>query len=152
MEAEKALRLLARLERTIGELYAHFAKAFESDKEAFELFSQLSLDEKSHESVCAYQLRLVKNEKGGFADVEMDEAEPLKMIAFAEKLMKQPAPGLKQAVDLAIKIEGAASEMHYRTALAQSRPDLTEFIHSLGVSDEAYNRRLVDFVVSRDLS
>ena len=152
MEAEKALRLLGRLEKKVGELYDHFADVFRSDKETWELFTQLCLDEDSHDSVVQYQVRIVRQEPGAFGDLEVSEDEVIRIMEFVDKTISSGQKlTLKQAVELSIKIEGTASESHYRTALAQNNPALGELIRNLGVSDEEHSKRLRDFVISRNL-
>ncbi len=152
MEAEKALRLLGRLEKKIGELYEHFRDHFGSDEKARELFQQLCLDEDSHNSVVQYQMRIVRQEPGAFGHVEVSEKEINSIMKFIDKTISSGKKlTLKQAVELSVKIEGTASESHYRTALAQENPALGELIRNLGVSDEEHTKRLRDFIVSRNL-
>lgn len=120
MDAEKALRLLGRLEKKIGELYDHFCDAYRSDDKARELFEQLCLDEDSHNSVVQYQLRIVRQEPGAFGSVKVSEKEINAIMEFIDKTISSGNKlTLKQAVELSVKIEGTASESHYRTALAQ---------------------------------
>ncbi|MCK4911275.1 MAG: hypothetical protein KAR83_06520 [Thermodesulfovibrionales bacterium] len=152
MDAEKALRLLGRLEKKIGELYDHFSGLFRSDEKVRELFDQLCMDEDSHDSVVQYQMRIVRQDPGAFGDVEVSESEINCIMDFIDKtIASKKHPTLKQAVELSLKIEGTASESHYRTALVQDNPMLGELIRSLGVSDEEHSKRLRDFVVSRNL-
>ena len=76
MEADKALRLLSRLEKKVGELYDHFCNVFGSDEKARELFEQLCLDEDSHNSVVQYQMRIVRKEPGAFGHVSHLPSHP----------------------------------------------------------------------------
>ncbi len=152
MEAEKALRLLGRLEKKVGELYDHFCEVFRSDEEAKALFEQLCLDEDSHNSVVQYQVRIVRQEPGAFGSVKVSEKEINSIMELIDRTISSERKlTLKQAVELSIKIEGTASESHYRTALSQSNPQLGELIRNLGVSDEEHSKKLMDFVVSQDL-
>ena len=152
MDAEKALRLLGRLEKKVGELYDHFSGLFGSDDGARDLFDNLSHDEDSHNSVVQYQMRLVRQEPGAFGDMEVSEKEINAILTFIDKTISSGKKlTLKQAVEVSVKIEGTASESHFRTALTQNNPALGELVRNLGVSDEEHTKRLRDFVVSRNL-
>ncbi len=152
MDAEKALKLLGRLEKKVGELYGHFSGIFGLDDGARELFDNLRQDEASHNLVVQYQLRLVRQEPGAFGDMEVSEKEINSIMSFIDKTISSGKKlTLKQAVELSVKIEGTASESHFRTALVQNNPELGELVRSLGVSDEEHTKRLRDFIVSRNL-
>ncbi len=152
MDAEKALRLLGRLEKKVGELYDHFSGLFGSDDGARELFDNLSQDEDSHNSVVQYQMRIVRQEPGAFGNMEVSEKEINSIMSVIDKTISSGKKlTLKQAVELSVKIEGTASESHFRTALALNNPALGELVRNLGVSDEEHTKRLRDFIVSRNL-
>ncbi|KKL90014.1 hypothetical protein LCGC14_1908890 [marine sediment metagenome] len=152
MKAEYVLGLLKELESKVSRLYTHFGHLFAGDKDAAEFFDLLSMDEESYGSVVQYQMRLVKKEPGAFGSVEVSEKEINSIMSVIDKTISSGKKlTLKQAVELSVKIEGTASESHFRTALALNNPALGELVRNLGVSDEEHTKRLRDFIVSRNL-
>ena len=152
MNAEKALGLLGKVEAKVGQLYTHFGNVFEGDKAASEFFRQLGQDVESSRAVVQYQLRLVKREPGSFGNVDINEQELNAIMEYVDTtIASKEKPTLKDAVELAVKIEGMESMSHYRTALLKDMPEISELIQSMGVPDEVHSRRLRDFIMRRKL-
>jgi len=152
MNAEKALGLLGKVETKVEQLYTHFGNVFEGDRSAADFFRQLSQDVESNRAVVKYQLRLVKLEPRSFGSVDIDEGELNSITESVDSMIaSRQTPSLKEAVELAVKIEGMDSMSHYRTALLKDRPEISELIHSMGVPDEVHSKRLMDFIMRRKL-
>ena len=152
MKAEYVLGLLKELESKVSRLYTHFGHLFAGDKDAAEFFDLLSMDEESYGSVVQYQMRLVKKEPGAFGSVDINERELKALMDFVDNaISSSEKPTLKQAVEMALEIEGREAKSKYRTALLETNPHLGELIRNMGVPDEVHSKRLRDFVIDRNL-
>ena len=153
MRADEALKLLKDLEAKVSKLYTHFGTVFAGDEDAAELFELLSMDEDSYSSVVQYQMRLLKQEPGAFGSVDINETELKALMGFIDNAMASNAePTLKQAVELALEIEGSEAKTKYRNLLVQSNPKLNELLRNMGVPDAVHSKRLTDFVIRRDMN
>ena len=152
MKAEDVLGLLKELESKVSRLYTHYGHLFAGDKDAVEFFDLLSMDEESYSSVVQYQMRLVRQEPGAFGSVDINESELKALMDFVDNaISSSEKPTLKQAVEMALEIEGREAKSQYRTALIANNPHLGELIRNMGVPDEVHSKRLRDFVIDRNL-
>ncbi len=143
MEIITALEALRKLELKIRDLYAHYHKLFDMDKEASGFFFELSLEEKSHADLIDYQLRTIKKNKLIFDDVEFDMESLNRLIAGIESKLSSKTPiSLYDAVNFALELENDVLEYHYRTLIAKSNPEVGELIKKLGASDKEHFDKL----------
>lgn len=152
MKIADVLDHLGRLEQTIGKLYEHFSAQFAENAAASDFFRKLASDEKSHYDLVAYQKRLVKGNEHLFNDIEFKPDEGERIINHAETLISAKTKlSLKEAANLAHKIEATAAEHHYKSVLGKSNNSITDFIKSLGSADQAHGEEIRKFIKSQNL-
>lgn len=143
---------LGKVEQAIGKLYEHFSVQFGDNTAAADFFNKLSSDEKSHYDMVAYQKRLVKGNEHLFVDIEFKTDEGERIIKHAEGVMHSKSKlTLKEAADLARKIEATASEHHYKSVLGKSNNEMGALISSLGSADMAHGEEISKFMQAQGL-
>jgi len=147
MDIVKALTALKKLELKMQELYEFYNKTFSEDKEAAGFFFELSLEEKSHADLIAYQLRNIRQDRSKFNDVDFD-IEPLKQfMGEVEAIISSEKPiSLVDALKLSMDFECNALEYHCRTLIRKSNPELGELIDRLGSDDKLHYDKLRSLV------
>ncbi len=141
---------IERLELKMLDLYQHFRGLFSDDGEAVEVFIKLRDEEKAHYDLVQYQRRMVSQNMKLFKDIAIDIEEVKTLTSDVDSIIKRiPPPSLSEAVRFAIDIESSATEVHYRTAMAQSNREVSDFLTHLGTADNGHFALLDGFVRSR---
>lgn len=143
---------LAKVEQTIGKLYAHFSAQFSDNPAAADFFAKLSDDEKMHYDLVAYQRRLVKGNEQFFTDLEFKTDEGDRLVKHAESVIRSGSKlSLKDAVELARKIEATAAEHHHKSLIGKSNAEMGTLIKSLGSADQAHGEQIRKFMQSQGI-
>lgn len=152
MHVEAVFRPLSDLEKSLADLYAQFAAAFDDDNEAAFTFVKMANEEKGHASLVDYQRRVVQKNPKLTGDVSVELGVIEEAIAEVRALREAPAPpSLADAVRTAYRLETSAAESHYRNSLKQSNPELERLLSCLGGEDRQHLERLVTFARNRGI-
>jgi len=152
MDTLDALRGLRQIEADLEELYAWFAETYAEDREASELFSRLSREERSHKVLVDHQLNLAKNHSGTEVDVEVDEGALKTLLADIQRLRNQdPPPSLSEAVSSAVMMEFVADEAYLGRVVRTSSKSIAAMIDRLVDAGQQHHGRLQDFAKERGM-
>lgn len=152
MKIGDVLDHLGRVEQAIGKLYEHFSAQFGENPAAADFFRKLASDEKSHHDLVAYQKRMVKGNEQFFMDIEFKTDEGERIIRHVDTVLHSGSNlTLKEAADLARKLEATASEHHYKSVLGKSNDEMGNLIKSLGSADMAHGEEIRKFMQSQGL-
>jgi rubrerythrin len=152
VNAKQAFVLLEKFELKMAELYRVYSELYAMDAQAAALFYRMSLEEKNHVNVIAYQKRVVNQNPRLFGDVEMDVEEIQEEIARVEALAKvRVTPPVDEALRTALELENGAAERHFRLSAIQSNPEAAKHLMSLGTADKQHYEALKAFARGRGL-
>lgn len=158
-QTEHVLAILERIEEEAGKLYAWFSQVFADDTEANELFERLSQEEARHRDLVRFQRQLARrggasqssNENGDEGTNEESKDLPVVLRAIIDFRTQNPFPTLREAVQFAMGLENSPAEAKYRTAIADTNPNMAKLINSLNNGDNHHAEVLFGFAKRRDL-
>jgi hypothetical protein len=153
MHILKMLGPLEELETKMADLYNWFSHVFREDDEAAAFFYRVSVEEVVHANIIRYQRRLVSQNPKSFSEVVID-------ISLIEKTMSdigafkdtEPHPALEDALKNSIGLEHCLAEEHYRTAIVNANPEVTNLLRSLGAFDLRHIKCFHEFAYKRGFS
>lgn len=136
MNIVKALEMLKKLELKMEDLYSHYHRLFFYDPEVSGIFLLLQNEEKSHADLIDYQIRMARKNRELFQDVEYDAIPLEHLVASIEKAVQSSEPvSVERAIAFSMEVEKNACELHYRTLIVISNPEIGPLIRNLGTSD-----------------
>jgi hypothetical protein len=150
MTIMKVLDTLDKLESKISELYGRFSRSYDYDTEAASLFYRTSIDESAHANLVRYVKRLAAKKSTIFSEVSLDPAEAAATLEVVTSILADSSPSLEQAVKISLDIESSLAEAHYRAAIAQGAPDISQLLHNLEGFDSRHIEVFGEFAVSRN--
>ncbi len=138
------------MEAALGALYLEFSRVFVSDGEAHALFSRLSQEEKSHLMLIQFEKRLMKQNPGLLGEVNLEPGAILEVCDRAEKARRHAGRmTLREAVELALALEGSDAESYIRDLQGGGSPELVRLVKNLRAGDHAHHQALLAFAQSR---
>ncbi len=151
-EIEVVLKLLEQFERLMHEIYEELGGVFATDTDAAALFSRLAFEERSHLGEVRYLRRLTRQNRGHFADVDVDLDALRREVAQLESVRSAaPKLSLHEALVLAMEFEKGVAEVHSRRAIAMANPELAGLLASLQAGDERHHKALLTLARGRGL-
>jgi|GEM_PF-721723 len=150
MELQKALKPIEELEAAMAELYTRYSDRLKEDPEATAFFAGLSQDEKSHQQVVQYQVRLIKRNPKMFSLVNIDMDGVEQALREITLLIKGPGPdSLEKMVRLALEFESSSTQSFYRTAMTLSNPEVGRFLQNMGLDSANHLKSVQEFAEKR---
>ena len=92
MHVEAVFRPLSDLEKSLGDLYAQWAAAFDDDREAAFLFVKMANEEKMHASLVDYQRRVIQKNPRMSGEVDADLGVIEAALSEIRALRESPSP------------------------------------------------------------
>lgn len=152
MDTMRALQGLRQVEADLEDLYSWFAEIFAADRDAAELFSRLSREERSHKVLVDHQINLAENHAGTEIDVEVDGEALRQLLADIRRLREQePHPSLSEAVSSAVMMEFVADEAYLGRVVRTSSKSIEQMIDRLVDAGQQHHGRLKDFAKARGM-
>jgi hypothetical protein len=144
------LRTLSQFEADLADLYAWLSESYKEDDEASFVFYRLSRDERAHVDIIDFVRRVVRRDTSPYPGVEVDAQELASAHEQVKTLRRLPQPPpVDQALAAAVEFEAIAAEVHLRSALKESNPEMTRLLASLGKDDRLHGARLAEVVAKR---
>ena len=151
MDTEHLLAMLERVEEESGKLYDWFSQVFADDEEANALFARLGQEEARHRDLVRFQRQLTRRGGSGQSLDEDVEDLPVVLRTITSFRVQNPFPTLREAVQFAMGLEDSPAESKYRTAIAQTSPNMAKLISSLNKGDDRHAEALFGFAKQRGL-
>ncbi len=145
------LRKLETFEEQLGRLYEWLSTVFEGNPDVSGAFFRLSLEERAHARLVAYQRRTITFDRhvvdGGdlFGDVSREIDVALGVISDFRASCSNPT--LEEAVALATTLETSAAEKIHRAAVTLVCSELGALVRQLGGDDRKHWQNLKDLVL-----
>jgi len=150
MELKKALKPIEEMEAAMAELYNLYSDRMKEDPEAAAFFAKLSQDEKSHQQVIQYQVRLIRRNPKMFSLITIDMDGLEQILKEIKILINSPAPdSLEQMVRIALKFENSTAEHYYQTAMTQSNAEVGEFLQEMSLDSANHLKSVQEFAEKR---
>ncbi len=148
------LRKAEALETQIGLLYEWLSTVLVESPDACAAFFRLSLEEKSHANIVAYQRRTLASDlrgadESGLLDTLGTSIDSL-LQAITDFRASTPRPTVDEAVRMAIFLESSAIEKIHGGIIAAACPELASLGNQLGRYDRRHLQNLQDLVVEQE--
>lgn len=129
--AVSVLKKIEELEGSLAELYSWLSMLFSGNQEISSFFFNLSLEEKQHMDIAAYQVRVVRRNPLLFDKIEVDMKIIEDYLGKIERFRHGPAPTEEGALRLTMDLENSLCEKYYAIVMKQSNKELASVINSL---------------------
>ncbi|MEF9426181.1 MAG: hypothetical protein L0956_03045 [Candidatus Mariimomonas ferrooxydans] len=136
------LRLVEKLEESLSNLYDWLSNKFSDNQEARSFFNQLSFEENSHRNLVSYQIRVARQNKDLFADVEADVEGIKNALEKIKLIMDNSSLSFEDAVRLTVEIESTLAEQYAVILMKQSIKEFSKLIDSLGSGFKEHHNNL----------
>ena len=154
MNIDGMLRKAEALETQLGLLYEWLSTVLVESPAACGAFFRLSMEERSHANLVAYQRRMLSRDLLGAGDQGLFDTLATRidclLHVIADFRAASPRPTVAEAVRMAISLETSAVETVHRDAVAVACPELASLVSQLGADDRRHLQNLHDLVVEQD--
>lgn len=150
MNVSVLLDLLLDVEDKMDAFYTWCAHEYRTDHQAVGLFHRLSIEEKAHKNLIAYQQRMAKTSPNDYRDIHVNPSaikNCARQIDFFQN--KKGRTTLAEAIQFAIEIECSAAESHFPELITQSNPKLHNVMRGLKAGDDRHIGLLREFAAKR---
>jgi hypothetical protein len=135
-ETLNTLHTCAEIEETLGKIYDIFAETYQEHHTISQIFKKTAGEERNHE----YQIRLaIKSFTPTIESMTLTSAEAEEHLSivrvFLEK-MNTTAPGIEEALNLAIQLEDISTRFHLDAAARFSDPSCIKLFKAMMAADE----------------
>ncbi|NJD56304.1 MAG: hypothetical protein FIA94_07865 [Nitrospirae bacterium] len=133
---EKILKVLNRieeLEEGLAGLYRQLSSVFTDNEEMHDFFRSLGEEETSHRDLARYQIRLVRNSREPFADVDVDISCIENLREKIRKFSRQTAPTIEDALRVVLELETSVAEYYVSSVIKRANPEVSDLIDNLSV-------------------
>lgn len=147
MRLSLLLKKTAELEEAVAGLYGWYAQLFEAVPNAGEFFRSMEREEMAHRNKVEFQKRIVDQNPGEFKDCPTDGSDIQVAISLIEQHVQEGVFEIGDALKFAIQLENNNAEIHYRTAMTQSNPDIARLVEALTKDDKDHCEKLRCFAM-----
>ena len=147
MRLSLLLKKTAELEEAVARLYGWYAQLFEHVPGAGDFFTSMEREELGHRNKVEFQKRIVDQSPGEFADSKEDATDIQAAIAMIDQHIQEGVFEIADALEFAVRLETDAAEIHYRTAMTQSNPDIARLVEALTKDDKGHSDKLRSFAM-----
>lgn len=145
MDALKGLRLIETVESRLMRTYSTLARRFSHDVESHRFFSDLSKDERTHLEMARMETRILRDAHIAHAEAIMDEEEINRVLAIADRLIKEDLP-LTETLRMVYEIEHSAAELYVLTALQKTDQGISSLMSSMAETFRLHRESVHDFL------
>lgn len=133
---------LSDLEQLAANLYAHYGKLFNENRDALDLFGQMQMEEESHRDLVLLQKHLLSRvlSSADFLVVDMENVDSVANAILAQ--ISDSQVSLSKALEFAIWMETSGMESAYRFAATKYCEPLERLSKKLSADDHAHVLKL----------
>lgn len=138
MSSLDTLKLAAKIERKIAEIYRLFYDMFKEEKMAAHLWESLIDEEEAHAGFLDAKIRMLKVEPDTFGPAATEMTileETVQRMEELESYVRNNPVDLPEAIDIALKIERELVEKRYNKLVEIADPSLKRIFADLTKSD-----------------
>jgi rubrerythrin len=143
------LRKIVALEGKLAELYEWLGKVFADDRELGAFFFKLSLDEKQHRDLAAYQLKVAVKNRGMFGNVGVNVDHMENFIQRVDSFRSSAPKTPENAFKFVLQIENSLCEQYYATVMKESNEDVAALINTLSRECDNHYRECLEMAKKR---
>jgi hypothetical protein len=148
----KTFKDLEMVETRLSEIYDRLSEHFRQDREAFNLFTHLKLDEISHQNILQYESRVLSANPDMAGEFSVDTGMMDRILEDLRRFRDRiPSPTLDEALRESLTFEKCAAELYYREAFEHPHPQFARFISALHAGCLEHYEKLWRFAASKGI-
>ena len=125
------LKKIEELEGSLAELYSWLSTLFSDNQVISSFFFNLSLEEKQHKDIAAYQVRVIRRNPLLFDKIEVNMNIIEDYLVKIKQVRHEPVPTKEEALKLTLDLENSLCEKYYALAMRQSNKEFASVINAL---------------------